>query len=131
MVVRVGKERGSHSTSSMSCPFRIRLYFKVYLGNTLGETGACDPGMSHARGRGAEPCVVSVRLRHSPLRCPCLPAASAEAMISRHVRLVTQSQTLSDLLVRAEPQPVPCAVAAAQTVQVKFVHSDVSTTPTG
>nr|KAF6291653.1 SFT2 domain containing 2 [Myotis myotis] len=55
---------------------------------------------------------------------------SAEAVISLHVKLVTQSKTLSDLLVRAGHQPVPRAVAA-QTVQVKFVHSDVSTTPMG
>lgn len=74
--------------------------------------------------------MVSVRLPHSPLRCSCLPAASAEAVISLHVKLVTQSKTLSDLLVRAGLQPVPRAVGA-QTVQVKFVHSDVSTTPMG
>lgn len=48
---------------------------------------------------------MAVQVRRSPLRCSCLPAASAEAVISRHVKLVTQSDTLSDLLVRAGHRP--------------------------
>lgn len=58
-----GKRPSEHT--SMSCPLQIRLYFRVYLGNTPGGDRKHPVLAFHTLGDMAQSPHVSVRLRHS------------------------------------------------------------------